>query len=296
MKEDLGKSFKMLRESKGLSQKEIAGDIISIAQLSRFERGISSINAETLYNCLENMNVSVEEFQCVCRDFLQSQNAIFQNDVAKAFLEKNTLKLREYLAKYQSLASIAPGQKFYRLNTIIIKSVLYQCDDFDKVSKKDIQFLVDYLFSVEEWGRYELWLFTYSAALMTNNLVEIFASEMINRTQFYQEIPENRRLVNQMLFNVIIICVERNRFSLAFKLLNYADNLKREETDLFTRNAVKYCRGYYLCKKGNLSGLTIMEKCTEIMIFLECYTIAQQMSDRVTNLKQEKSHLQKEIT
>ncbi|MCY7185295.1 helix-turn-helix domain-containing protein, partial [Streptococcus gallolyticus] len=63
MKENLGKSFKMLRESKGLSQKEIAGDIISIAQLSRFERGISSINAETLYNCLENMNVSVEEFQ-----------------------------------------------------------------------------------------------------------------------------------------------------------------------------------------------------------------------------------------
>ncbi|MDU6445077.1 MAG: XRE family transcriptional regulator, partial [Streptococcus sp.] len=76
---------------------------------------------------------------------------------------------------------------------------------------------------------YERWLFTYSASLMPSNLVEIFACEMINRTQFYQEIPENRRLVNQMLFNVIVVCIEKNRLSLAFKLLNYADNLKRRK-------------------------------------------------------------------
>jgi Rgg/GadR/MutR family transcriptional activator len=296
MENNLGKCFKLLRESKGLSQKEIAGEVISIAQLSRFERGVSNINADTLYQCLENMNVSIAEFQCVCRNYLQNQTLLFQDEVAKAYIEKNTLTLKHYLVKCQQLEASSPHQKFYKLNTIIVKAVLQQCDKKEKVAKKDVQFLVDYLFSVEEWGRYELWLFTYSASLMTSNLVETFACEMINRTQFYQEIPENRRLVNQMLFNVINVCIERSRFSLAFKLLNYADNLKKDETDLFIRNAIKYCRGYYLFKTGNLSGLQTMEKCAEIMMFLECHSIAQQMLDRISELKQETSYMQKELT
>ena len=95
MENNLGKCFKLLRESKGLSQKEIAGEVISIAQLSRFERGVSNINADTLYQCLENMNVSIAEFQCVCRNYLQNQTLLFQDEVAKAYIEKNTLIQRE---------------------------------------------------------------------------------------------------------------------------------------------------------------------------------------------------------
>ena len=41
MKRNLGEVFRMIRESKGLSQKEVVGDSISVAQLSRFERGVS---------------------------------------------------------------------------------------------------------------------------------------------------------------------------------------------------------------------------------------------------------------
>lgn len=153
MKNNLGKCFKLLRESKGLLQKEIAGEVISIAQLSRFERGVSNINADTLYQCLENMNVSIAEFQCVCRNYLQNQTLLFQDEVAKAYIEKNTLTLKHHLVKCQQLEASSPHQKFYKLNTIIVKAVLQQCDKKEKVAKKDVQFLVDYLFSVEEWGR-----------------------------------------------------------------------------------------------------------------------------------------------
>ncbi len=291
MEKNLGKSFKMLRESKGLSQKEIAGEIISIAQLSRFERGVSNITADTLYDCLENMNVSIEEFQCVCRNYSQTQSKIFQDEVSRAYMEKNTLQLKQQLRKCQQLEVIDSRHKFYKLNTIAVKAALSQCDKEERVSKKEIQFLIDYLFSVDEWGRYELWLFSNSVSLLNNNLIETFASEIINRTQFYQSISENCRLVSQMLFNIINICIERNDFLVAFKLLNYADNMRQTETDLFARNVIKYCKGYYLFKTGNLAGLATMEKCTEIMTFLDCYNVAQQMLEKITALKQEKSHM-----
>lgn len=55
MKKTLGKTLKMIRESKGLSQKEVAEGVVSVAQLSRFERGISDVTADVLYICLQNM-------------------------------------------------------------------------------------------------------------------------------------------------------------------------------------------------------------------------------------------------
>lgn len=54
---------------------------------------------------------------------------------------------------------------------------------------------------------------------------------MVKRTQFYQEIPENRKLIIQMLLSVISVCIEKEHFSVALKLLNYADRLKKPEID-----------------------------------------------------------------
>lgn len=71
------------------------------------------------------MNVSMAEFQCVCLNYSQNQRLLFQDEVAKAYLEKNILTLKHYLVK---------------------------CNQQEKVAKTDVQFLVDYLFSVDERG------------------------------------------------------------------------------------------------------------------------------------------------
>ncbi|WP_158527621.1 helix-turn-helix domain-containing protein, partial [Streptococcus gallolyticus] len=79
----LGKTFKVIRKSKGLSQKEVAEGVISVAQLSRFERGISDVTADVLYICLQNMNVTMDEFQSVYHNFVQPQNIFLQNDISE---------------------------------------------------------------------------------------------------------------------------------------------------------------------------------------------------------------------
>lgn len=108
---------------------------------------------------------------------------------------------------------------------------------------------------------------------------------MVKRTQFYQEIPENRKLIIQMLLSVISVCIEKEHFSVALKLLNYADRLKKPEIDFFENAVIRYYRGYYLFKMGNSDGLATIEKCTEIMMFLDCYNVAQQMQDTIAKLK-----------
>ena len=277
MLKTFGKIFKVIRESKNMSLKEAAAGDISVAQLSRFERGVSGITLDSFYCCLKNMAVSLDEFQYVYHNYIESDDVLFSKKVAEAYRENNVVKLQSILASSESLVEKFPEKKNYRLNTIVVRAVLSSCNPDFQISKKDIEFLTDHLFSVEEWGRYELWLFTNSVDLLTLETLETFASEMINRTQFYNDLPENRRRIIKMLLNVISVCIEGNHLQIAMKFLNYIDHSKIPETDLYDRMLIKYHKALYSYKIGNSHALSDIEQCLSLLEFLDSFGVAQKL-------------------
>jgi len=277
MLKTFGKIFKVIRESKNMTLKEVAAGDISVAQLSRFERGVSGITLDSFYCCLKNMAVSLDEFQYVYHNYIESDDVLFSKKVAEAYRENNVVKLQNILASSESLVEKFPEKKNYRLNTIVVRAVLSSCNPDFQISKKDIEFLTDHLFSVEEWGRYELWLFTNSVDLLTLETLETFASEMINRTQFYNDLPENRRRIIKMLLNVISVCIEGNHLQIAMKFLNYIDHSKIPETDLYDRMLIKYHKALYSYKVGNSHALSDIEQCLSLLEFLDSFGVAQKL-------------------
>ena len=277
MLKTFGKIFKVIRESKNMSLKEAAAGDISVAQLSRFERGVSGITLDSFYCCLKNMAVSLDEFQYVYHNYIESDDVLFSKKVAEAYRENNVVKLQNILASSEALVEKFPEKKNYRLNTIVVRAVLSSCNPDFQISKKDIEFLTDHLFSVEEWGRYELWLFTNSVDLLTLETLETFASEMINRTQFYNDLPENRRRIIKMLLNVISVCIEGNHLQIAMKFLNYIDHSKIPETDLYDRMLIKYHKALYSYKVGNSHALSDIEQCLSLLEFLDSFGVAQKL-------------------
>ncbi|KXT84788.1 Rgg family transcriptional regulator [Streptococcus panodentis] len=279
-----GKIFKIIRESKNMSLKEVAAGDISVAQLSRYERGMSGITVDAFYNCLKNMAVSLDEFQYVYHNYTEADDLVFSNRLSEAYRENNLVKLESILAECQALEKEFPKKKNYRLNTIIAMGTLSHCDQHFQVSKKDVDYLTDYLFSVDEWGRYELWLFTNSVDLLTSSTLETFASEMINRTQFYNNLPENRRRIIAMLLNVISVCIEENHLQVAMKFLNYMDNLKIPETELYERILIKFYKALYSYRVGGSYALTEMEQCLGTLEFLSAYGAAQRMKEQMERI------------
>ena len=285
MLKTFGKIFKVIRESKNMSLKEAAAGDISVAQLSRFERGVSGITLDSFYCCLKNMAVSLDEFQYVYHNYIEADDALFSKKVADAYQENNVVKLQSILASSEALAKKFPEKKNYRLNTIVVRAVLSSCSPDFQISKKDVEFLTDYLFSVEEWGRYELWLFTNSVDLLTLETLETFASEMINRTQFYNDLPENRRRIIKMLLNVISVCIEGNHLQIAMKFLNYIDHSKIPETDLYDRMLIKYHKALYSYKIGNSHALSDIEQCLSLLEFLDSFGVAQKLKDQFERMR-----------
>ena len=55
-----------------------------------------------------------------------------------------------------------------------------------------------------------------------------------------------------MLLNVVSACIENNHLQVAMKFLNYIDNTKIPETDLYDRVLIKYHKALYSYKSAIL--------------------------------------------
>lgn len=280
---EFGKIFKILRESKNLSLREASQGVISMAQLSRFERGQSSISIDSFFQCLDNINVLLDEFQAIYNNYTLTKDIRFNKELFEAYLDNNYLKLDKILHNLEMEKVKYPDKKSLYLNSIIVKIIIYACDQSREVPKKDVSFLVDYLFSVEQWGRYELWLFINSANILTIDTLITLSSEMLSRIQYYDELLENRRKIYQMLLNVVTICIENDYLSHALKFMNILDSLQLSEVDVFERLVYHFNRAYYSFKRGDVASLDLMLEYIDILKKLDCVGTAEKLFSSISN-------------
>ena len=73
MRYDFGKVYKEIRESKGLTQEEVCGNILSRTSLSKIESGKVTPKYENMEFLLRQINMSFEEFDYICHLYQPSQ-------------------------------------------------------------------------------------------------------------------------------------------------------------------------------------------------------------------------------
>ncbi|HGS2814974.1 TPA: helix-turn-helix domain-containing protein [Streptococcus pneumoniae] len=73
MRYDFGKVYKEIRESKGLTQEEVCGNVISRTSLSKIESGKTTPKYENMEFLLRQINMSFEEFDYICHLYQPSQ-------------------------------------------------------------------------------------------------------------------------------------------------------------------------------------------------------------------------------
>lgn len=66
MRWDFGKVYKDIRQSKGLTQEEICGDMLARSTLARIESGQVIPKFDTFIFLLQQINMSLEEFEYIC--------------------------------------------------------------------------------------------------------------------------------------------------------------------------------------------------------------------------------------
>ena len=87
MRYDFGKVYKEIRESKGLTQEEVCGDVLSRTSLSKIESGKATPKYENMDFLLRQMNMSFEEFDYICHLYQPSQ----RTEIMQTYLNMNSI-------------------------------------------------------------------------------------------------------------------------------------------------------------------------------------------------------------
>ena len=87
MRYDFGKVYKEIRESKGLTQEEVCGDVLSRTSLSKIESGKVTPKYENMEFLLRQINMSFEEFDYICHLYQPSQ----RTEIMQTYLNMNSI-------------------------------------------------------------------------------------------------------------------------------------------------------------------------------------------------------------
>ncbi|VQH41541.1 helix-turn-helix domain protein [Streptococcus pneumoniae] len=104
MRYDFGKVYKEIRESKGLTQEEVCGGVLSRTSLSKIESGKTTPKYENMEFLLRQINMSFEEFEYICQrteimqTYLNMRSIIGTSDLVNLFQ-----KCQDYLKTHHDL-------------------------------------------------------------------------------------------------------------------------------------------------------------------------------------------------
>lgn len=87
MRYDFGKVYKEIRESKGLTQEEVCGNILSRTSLSKIESGKVTPKYENMEFLLRQINMSFEEFDYICHLYQPSQ----RTEIMQTYLNMSSI-------------------------------------------------------------------------------------------------------------------------------------------------------------------------------------------------------------
>lgn len=234
----VGKIFKKFRESRGLRLKDVVKAGISTSQLSRFENGETDLTISKFIAVLDEVNVPIEEFMYAVYDFHCDELSELLLKV-NCFVSNHDVEGMKKLL-YRQMESNSKRSKFHQINTILLKIRLQDLSGETYYSSDDLSYLTNYLFSVEYWRYYELLIFANTLDVLNHDAFMVLVREMCRCSDFYKEIPKNRRIISSMLLNGYITCVERETF---LDTLYFEKQLKQcffTEIEIYERLVFQY--------------------------------------------------------
>ncbi|TFB14264.1 Rgg/GadR/MutR family transcriptional regulator [Filobacillus milosensis] len=277
MLESYGSTFREIRKQKGFTLQELAEGIVSVSFLSKFERDQSEISLSLFKLLLSRLAVSFDEFF-----YLHNENADhfekFFKRIQEAYLEEDVSFLEQMKYKQLSIWKNTKARTA-RCNVIAIERLI---DLIKKQtissSDEDIQFLYDFLFNVEVWGKYELLLYNLTMHLLPIEMVITLSRTAYKKSARYQGMKNGKQMVATVLLNTMVTLTgipNQTVHPYAEEFLNYLEQINLDDVDIAEKLSRKSVRGYYELKTGNISkGEEIIRAVISFYRTLESHQLA----------------------
>jgi HTH-type transcriptional regulator, SHP2-responsive activator len=199
--------------------------------LSRFERGLSMMGFEKVDVMLQEMNVSLAEYELVINHFVPDFQEEFLFEVEEADFAQDEKKLN-------SLYKEAKESGFSYL-ALSVKS------RFEKLTLSEINFVVKLLTEVTSWGYFELSIAYFVLDHLDTLTIQSLMSNFEQKNQNYFVIYKYRRRIFQIFYRALVILSSRGEKKLSQQILKMIEKPNRAGIDLYLEVLHKMAIGFY---------------------------------------------------
>lgn len=251
---ELGELYKELRMARGLKLKDIARDNLSVSQLSKFENGQTMLAADKLILAIQGIHMTFSEFSYALTQY--QENSLFKigRKLVELQAKKDVEGLKKILKDYRDTETY---NVYNRLNKLVIKAAVYSLDSSFEITTEEKEFLTSYLYAIEEWTEYELYLFGNTLFILSDDDLVFLGKAFVKRDKLYRELPEHKKRAELVLINLILILIEHRNFYYASYFIENLENMLTYQ-DMFARiflNFLKKVMAYLNGQRVSLSDL-----------------------------------------
>ena len=267
----LGQVFRFFREARHISLSEAAGGEFSKSMLSRFENGQSELSAQKLFSALSAIRTETEEFTVAAGIQNHHSHKELLSHI-QDLLQANQLDLLEelYLEKEKITRKSQSASDW--VERLIAKAYLCALKESEKASPGELDFLHDYLFSVDIWGRYEPNLFSVCTPVLSLDLFSKYTKEILSRKDFVALFANNRNTLHTTFLNGYLLAISQENITQADYFQQVIERHFYEENETYFRIVYLFAQGELACLKGQTEeGLTQMKQAVDIFRTLNCH-------------------------
>ena len=244
MRYDFGKVYKEIRESKGLTQEDVCGDILSRTSLSKIESGKVTPKYENMEFLLRQINMSFEEFDYICHLYQPSQ----RTEIMQTYLNMSSIigssglvdffeTCQNYLKTHHDL----PIEEIRDMLEVVIHIRQHGTEELSDQVKQTIQKLWEKIEKQDTWYESDLKILNTILFSLPIEHLHLITGKILQRLEVYKNYQHLYDLRMTILLNLSTLYLynqDKNMCKqICYTLLEDAKNKKS-----YDRLAICYVR------------------------------------------------------
>lgn len=174
--------IKRLRLERGLSQEKLVQGISQRSTLASFEKKSKSISYDLLIQYLEKMNVTLEEYQFLLDNEIVSEkrniSTEFHRKLSQSYDSSYILFLDQKFSEYDD--------SYYRILKAVYVLVMEKINNIETgYQKESKKYISSYLESIENWGRFELFIFVNTLYCFDDQFIYHYFKRTVKKMKCY---------------------------------------------------------------------------------------------------------------
>ena len=275
MRYDFGKVYKEIRESKGLTQEEVCGNVLSRTSLSKIESGKVTPKYENMEFLLRQINMSFEEFDYICHFYQPSQ----RTEIMQTYLNMNSIigssdlvnffeTCQDYLKTHHDL----PIEEIRDMLEIVIHIRQHGTEKLSDQVKQTVKKLWEKIEKQDTWYESDLKILNTILFSFPIEHLHLITEKILQRLEVYKNYQHLYDLRMAILLNLSTIYLyhqDRNMCQqICYTLLEDAKNKKSYDMLAICYVRIGICRDDAKLIQKGFSLLELTDE-TSILAFLK---------------------------